>query len=43
VRRGLTPNPDMMCNKLIKFGAFEKNGDMRSQNRYRPLCHYDGD
>ena len=24
VRRGLTPNPDMMCNKLIKFGAFEQ-------------------
>jgi tRNA-specific 2-thiouridylase len=24
VRRGLTPNPDMMCNKWIKFGAFEK-------------------
>lgn len=25
VRRGLTPNPDMMCNKLIKFGCFEQN------------------
>ena len=24
VRRGLTPNPDMMCNKLIKFGCFEE-------------------
>ncbi len=24
VRRGQTPNPDMMCNKLIKFGAFEQ-------------------
>ncbi|MCC8133180.1 MAG: tRNA 2-thiouridine(34) synthase MnmA [Tannerellaceae bacterium] len=23
VRRGLTPNPDMMCNKYIKFGCFE--------------------
>ncbi|MDR1372455.1 MAG: tRNA 2-thiouridine(34) synthase MnmA [Dysgonamonadaceae bacterium] len=22
VRRGLTPNPDMMCNRLIKFGVF---------------------
>ncbi len=24
VQRGLTPNPDMMCNKLIKFGVFEE-------------------
>ena len=23
VRRGLTPNPDMMCNRYIKFGCFE--------------------
>lgn len=24
VRRGLTPNPDVMCNKLVKFGCFEE-------------------
>jgi tRNA-specific 2-thiouridylase len=23
VKRGLTPHPDMMCNKYIKFGCFE--------------------
>lgn len=24
VRNGLTPNPDIMCNKMIKFGCFEE-------------------
>ncbi len=24
VRQGLTPNPDIMCNKMIKFGFFER-------------------
>jgi tRNA-specific 2-thiouridylase len=31
VRRGQTPNPDMMCNKMIKFGSFEE--------KYG--CHFD--
>ena len=24
VKRGFTPNSDVMCNKLVKFGAFEE-------------------
>lgn len=31
IKMGLTPNPDVMCNRLIKFGAFEQQVG----------CHYD--
>ena len=31
IKQGLTPNPDVMCNRLIKFGAFEQ----------KVGCHYD--
>lgn len=38
VKVGLTPNPDMMCNKMIKFGFFEerwgKNFDMTATGHY---------
>ncbi len=38
VRQGLTPNPDVMCNRLIKFGAFEerigKNYDLIATGHY---------
>ena len=38
VKRGLTPNPDMMCNRYIKFGCFEekwgKNFDKIATGHY---------
>ena len=39
VRQGLTPNPDMMCNKLIKFGVFEERVGHRL-HCYGALCLY---
>lgn len=46
VRRGLTPNPDMMCNKLIKFGVFnEKWGhqfDKIATGHYASTIERDG-
>ena len=46
VRRGLTPNPDMMCNKLIKFGIFnEKWGhqfDKIATGHYASTTEKDG-
>ncbi len=52
VRAGLTPNPDVMCNRLIKFGAFhEKRGhdyDLIATGHYAqkevtPLSSPEGD
>lgn len=46
VRRGLTPNPDVMCNKLIKFGAFEdrrgKDYDRIATGHYARAADIDG-
>jgi tRNA (5-methylaminomethyl-2-thiouridylate)-methyltransferase len=45
VKRGLTPNPDMMCNKLIKFGCFEekwgKNFDKIATGHYATTTVFD--
>ncbi|MCR5445449.1 MAG: tRNA 2-thiouridine(34) synthase MnmA [Bacteroidales bacterium] len=46
VRRGLTPNPDVMCNKLIKFGAFVdrrgKDYDRIATGHYAQTADIDG-
>ncbi|MCC8171591.1 MAG: tRNA 2-thiouridine(34) synthase MnmA [Parabacteroides sp.] len=46
VKRGLTPNPDMMCNKLIKFGCFEqkwgKDFDVIATGHYATTTEIDG-
>ncbi|MDO4707040.1 MAG: tRNA 2-thiouridine(34) synthase MnmA [Porphyromonadaceae bacterium] len=46
VAKGLTPNPDMMCNKLIKFGCFEerwgKDFDFIATGHYATTT-YEGD
>ena len=46
VKRGLTPNPDMMCNKYIKFGCFEeqwgKDFDKTATGHYATTKHADG-
>ena len=45
-RQGLTPNPDVMCNKLIKFGCFEqqvgKDFDFTTTGHYATITHKDG-
>lgn len=46
VAKGLTPHPDMMCNKLIKFGFFEqrwgKDFDKTATGHYASV-KYDGE
>ena len=46
VRAGLTPNPDMMCNKMIKFGYFEQRWghefDMTATGHYASTDFVDG-
>ena len=46
VKEGLTPNPDVMCNRLIKFGAFEerigKDYDLVATGHYAMRILADG-
>ena len=46
VRAGLTPNPDMMCNRMIKFGFFEqrwgKDFDQTATGHYATTRIIDG-
>jgi tRNA-specific 2-thiouridylase len=46
VKQGLTPNPDVMCNKLIKFGVFEervgKEFDKTATGHYATTFEQDG-
>lgn len=46
IRQGLTPNPDVMCNKLIKFGCFEqrvgKDFDFTATGHYATILQREG-
>lgn len=46
VRKGLTPHPDMMCNKIIKFGFFEERVgwkyDKTATGHYASVIEDDG-
>ncbi|MDE7413704.1 MAG: tRNA 2-thiouridine(34) synthase MnmA [Muribaculaceae bacterium] len=46
VKEGLTPHPDMMCNKMIKFGFFEerwgKEFDKTATGHYASIREKDG-
>lgn len=46
VKQGLTPHPDMMCNKIIKFGYFERmighKYDKTATGHYASVIEKDG-
>ncbi|MCF8228357.1 MAG: tRNA 2-thiouridine(34) synthase MnmA [Bacteroidales bacterium] len=46
VKKGLTPNPDVMCNRMIKFGSFEekfgKDFDKISTGHYASVIEKNG-
>lgn len=46
VKEGLTPHPDMMCNKIIKFGFFEERWghefDKTATGHYASISERDG-
>lgn len=46
VKEGLTPNPDILCNKIIKFGYFEqrwgKEFDKTATGHYATIVEHDG-
>lgn len=46
VRQGLTPNPDIMCNRMIKFGFFEQRWghefDLTATGHYATTVERDG-
>ena len=46
VEAGLTPNPDLMCNRMIKFGCFEQRWgrefDLTATGHYATIAVVDG-
>lgn len=46
VRKGLTPNPDVMCNRMVKFGFFEQmrghEFDLTATGHYATTVERDG-
>ena len=47
VKKGLTPNPDIMCNRMIKFGFFEQNWgkefERTATGHYASIVEKDGE